>query len=64
MILRFKSKRNTNGHRRYLAIDTERRVYCTRCRSMIADGEEITTTALRNIEKTIISEGYRETDSF
>lgn len=60
MILRFLTKRNTNGNRRYLAIDTERKEFCTRSPRMIPEGEEVSLTTLRNIRKTCEAAGYVE----
>lgn len=64
MFLRFKTKRDINGNRKYLALDTEKKVFCTYSRSMIPDGEEITATALRNIQKAAESAGFIETGAF
>ena len=61
MILRFKTKRNQNGNRRYLALDTERMVYTTLSAKMIMEGEEVTTTTIRNIRLACEAEGYKET---
>ena len=64
MILRFMTKRNTNGNRLYLAIDTEKKVFTTLCWHMIPDGEEITTKAIRNIRNACEKAGYTETEAF
>ena len=64
MILRFMTKRNTNGNRRYLAIDTEKKVFTTLCWHMIPDGEEISATALRKIREACENAGYTETEAF
>lgn len=64
MILRFKTKRNGNGWRRYLALDTDKKVFTTECPRMIMDGEEITTAAIRNIRETAEHAGFTETDAF
>lgn len=60
MILRFITKRNANGHRRYLAIDTDRKEYCTYSPRMIAEGEEIPAKAMDNIRKTCEAANYTE----
>lgn len=64
MILRFMTKRNTNGNRRYLAIDTEKKVFTTLCWRMIPDGEEISATAYKNIRAACEHAGYKETEAF
>ena len=64
MILRFMTKRNVNGNRRYLAIDTEKKVFTTLCFRMIPDGVEISATALKNIRKACENAGYIETEAF
>lgn len=61
MILRFMTKRNVNGNRRYLALDTERMVYTTLSAKMIMEGEEVTATTIRNIRLACEAEGYKET---
>lgn len=58
MILRFMTARNANGWRRYLAIDTEKRVYCTDCPRMIMDGVEVKKKALEEIRATAENAGY------
>ena len=64
MILRFMTKRNTNGNRKYLAIDTEKKVFCTRSWHMIPEGEEVSTKAIRNIRSACENAGYTETEAF
>lgn len=64
MILRFMTKRDRNGNRRYLAIDTEKKVFTTLCWRMIPDGEEVTTKAIRNIRSACENAGYKETEAF
>lgn len=41
MILEFMTKRNLNGHRQYLAVNTDDKTYSTDCPRMITDGIEI-----------------------
>lgn len=43
MILKFKTARNANGHRKYLAIDTGAQTFTKICPYMIVDGIEIKT---------------------
>ena len=64
MILRFKTKRNTYGHRSYLAMNTEEKTYSDVSPRMIADGEEITKKAMDNIKSALISDGYILTEAF
>ena len=64
MILRFMTKRTGNGWRRYLALDTEKKVFTRDCPRMIMDGEEITTKALRNIQAACENDGWKEVDGF
>lgn len=60
MILKFMTKRNGNGWRRWLAIDTDKRVYTTLCPHFIPDGIEVSTTAIREIKNQCTAEGYTE----
>lgn len=64
MILRFMTKRDRNGNHRYLAIDTEKKVFTTLCWHMIPDGEEVTTKTIRNIRSACENAGYIETEAF
>ena len=64
MILRFMTKRDRNGNRRYLAIDTENKRFSTICPRMIPDGEEVTTKAIRNIRAACEAAGYLEKEAF
>lgn len=41
MILEFRTKRNANGHRKYLCIDTGAEIYSTESPRMIIEGVEI-----------------------
>jgi len=62
MILQFKTKRNANGHRKYLAIDTDARIYSTQCRWMIMEGVEVTTTAYRELLEQCKRNEFKEVD--
>ena len=64
MILRFITKRNVNGHRKYLAINTENKMFCRMSPRMIPDGDEIPAKALANIQMTAENDGYKETEAF
>lgn len=58
MILRFKTKRNTNGHRKYIAIDTDLKTYCNTSPRMIMEGIEITSRAYNEITTILLQENY------
>lgn len=64
MILRFKTKRNANGHRKILAIDTDKKVFCTDCPRIIPDGAEIKSTDYKQILQAVKNSGYQETQAF
>lgn len=60
MLLKFATKRNVNGNRHYIAIDTENKIYSKQPSSWICKGDfiEITKTALRQIEDKAKSDNY------
>lgn len=61
MIIEFKtSNKNTYGHRKYLAIDTNNNTYTTTCNSMIIDGIEIKAADYKQLIKNCIDNGYTE----
>lgn len=62
MILEFKTKRNTNGHRRYLAIDTGAECYARQTPRMIAEGVEITVTAMNELIEQCKRNEFTERD--
>lgn len=64
MIIEFKTKRNTNGHRAYLRIDTEKKEYSTFCHSMIADGVEVKEADRKNLIEQVTNEGYTRNDDY
>jgi len=64
MLLEFKTKRNTNGHRNYLRIDTERKEYSTFCRRMTVDGTEIKAVDMKSILAQAKADGYTENDNY
>lgn len=65
MILRFETARNKmNGSRKYFAFDTDKKVFCCSCRSMIYDGVQVKTTDFNNIKAAVVAAGYTETASF
>lgn len=54
MILEFKTARNANGNRKYLYIDTDKKIYSTLCRKMIVDGIEIKSKDFNNLHGKLI----------
>lgn len=64
MIIEFKTKRNTNGHRNYLRIDTDKKEYSTFCRSMIADGVEVKEADRKNLIKELQENGFILNDEY
>lgn len=64
MILRFKTKRNTYGHRSYLSMNTEEKTYSDVSPRMVEDGEEITKKAMDNIKSALLDDGYILTEAF
>ena len=64
MILEFKTKRNTNGHRAYLRIDTDKKEYSTFCRRMVVDGIEVKAADRKNLIKELQKNGFTENDKY
>lgn len=64
MIMEFKTKRNTNGHRAYLRIDTEKKEYSTFCHSMIVNGIEVKAAERKNLIKELQENGFTENDKY
>lgn len=65
MIIKFATKRNTNGHRAYIAIDTNSRTYSTNpalwlCRE---DFNEVTKRELEKIRDEARRDGFKEIDA-
>lgn len=54
MIFEFKTARNQYGHRKYLYIDTKKKIYSTGCRKMIVEGIEVKTKDYNSIHKRLI----------
>ena len=62
MILEFTTKRNVNGHKKYLAIDTGAEIY-TRFSSRIAtEGIEIKTSNYKELIEKLKRLEYKEVD--
>lgn len=64
MIIEFKTKRNTNGHRNYLRIDTDKKEYSTFCHSMVMDGIEIKATDRKILINELKENGFTENDKY
>lgn len=64
MIIEFKTKRNTNGHRAYLRIDTEKKEYSTFCHSMVMDGIEIKVEDRKNLIKELKDNCFTQNDKY
>ena len=64
MILEFKTKRNTYGHRNYLRIDTNRKEYSTFCHRITVDGAEIKSADMKSILTQVKADGYKENDNY
>ena len=62
MILEFKTKRNANGNRRFLEIDTDKGIYARNCPRMVSDGAEIGYAAMCNLIERCKADGYKEVD--
>ena len=62
MILEFKTKRNANGNRRYLEINTDEKIYARNCPKMNSCGAEIGYAAMCNLIERCKADGYTEVD--
>ena len=60
MILEFKTKRNVNGHRRYIIIYTDTKKFCLESSTMIIYGIEIKVSDYRDIIKRLKENGYKQ----
>lgn len=64
MILEFKTKRNANGHRHYLRIDTDKKEYSNFCRKMTVEGIEIKANDMRDLGVMVRTSGYTINDEY
>ena len=64
MIMEFKTRANSYGHRNYLRINKEKKEYSTFCHKMIVDGMEIKEADRRILIKRIVDENYTENDRY
>ena len=62
MILEFKTKRDSYGHRKYLGIDTTIRAYSRNCPRMITEGIEIKSSDMKELVEQCKQEKYKELD--
>jgi hypothetical protein len=62
MILEFKTKRNANGHREYLGIDTNAEIYARQNRYMIPPGIEIKSSDMKELIKQCERNEFKEVD--
>lgn len=60
MILQFKTPRNTNGNRRYLAIDTTSRAFTRNNPYFITEGIEIKSRDYSQLVKELEKNGFTE----
>lgn len=61
MILEFKTtNKNTYGHRKYLRIDTNLKVFTTHCPYMVISGIEIKTKDYKTLIEQIRKNGFIE----
>lgn len=59
MVFEFKTtNKNTYGHRKYLAIDTDNKTYTTDCPNMIVTGIEIRTADYRSLIDDLEKNGF------
>lgn len=64
MIVEFKTKANSYGHRNYLRIDTDKKEYSTFCRRMVVDGIEVKAADRKNLIKELQENGFTENDKY
>ena len=62
MILEFKTKRNTYGHRKYLGIDTGAEVYARQCPRMIIEGIEIKNSDMKELIEQCKKNEFKEVE--
>lgn len=64
MILEFKTKRNTNGHKAYLRIDTDKKEYSTFCHSIIVNGIEVKAADRKILIYELKENGFTQNDEY
>lgn len=60
MVLQFKTPRNLNGNRRYLAIDTAARTFTRNNPRFIMEGIEVKTRDYKELVKQLENNGFIE----
>lgn len=65
MIMRFKTKRNTNGHIKYIAFDTEKREFARMYSTISNAGEavEVKTADYNKIRDQVVNLKFAEVSS-
>jgi len=65
MIIKFATKRDRNGNRYYLGIDTEKKVYALTSSHWYSreDITEVTQRDRRKLIEAVRADGYKEVDS-
>lgn len=62
MLIEFKTKRNTYGHRKYLGIDTGAEVYSRQSHRMITEGIEIKSSDMKKLIDKCERNEFKEVD--
>lgn len=63
MILEFKTtNKNTYGHRKYIAIDTDKKAYSIECPSMVISGIEIRSKDYKELIEKLNLEGFKKVE--
>ncbi len=60
MIFEFKTKRNTYGRRKYLGIDTDKKVFSRNSTRIIVEGIEIKANDYKAMLKDLADNGFDE----
>ena len=65
MVIKFATKRDRNGNRYYLGIDTEKKVYALTSSHWYSreDFTEVTKRDRRKLIEAVRADGYKEVDS-
>lgn len=62
MLLGFTTKRNANGNRKILVIDTDKKEYARDSRQFSFSGIEIKSADMKSLERMLIWENYTKVD--
>lgn len=60
MVFEFKTPRNTNGHRKYLYVNTDTKLFSRECPRMIVEGIEIKTRDYNALINDLKAHGFTE----